>query len=73
MKPINWREQLITIYVYVCKHYQNNLWVYSERMSNYADLSFTDEEVMAIYLVEVIDRNRALKKIYNYADRHLWS
>ncbi|MDP2098388.1 MAG: IS982 family transposase [Methylobacter sp.] len=68
---MNWQEQLITIYLYICKHYQNNLWVYSQRMSNYADLSFTDEEVIAIYLFGVIDKNRELKKIYGYADRHL--
>ena len=40
-------------------------------MLNYIDLSFTDEEVMAIYLFGVNDRNRELKKIYIYADRHL--
>jgi len=68
---MNWQEQLITIYLYVCKHYQGNLWVYSQRMSNYADLSFTDEAVIAIYLFGVIDKNRELKKIYGYADRHL--
>ena len=57
--------------MYASKHYQNNLWVYSQRMSNYADLSFTEEEVIAIYLFGVIDKNRELKKIYGYADRHL--
>ena len=68
---MNWQEQLITIYLYVCKQHQDNLWVYSQRMSNYADLSFTDEEVIAISLFGVIDKNRELKKIYGYADRHL--
>lgn len=68
---MNWQEQLITIYLYVCKYYQATLWVYSQRMSNYADLSFTDEAVIAIYLFGVIDKNRELKKIYGYADRHL--
>jgi hypothetical protein len=46
---MNWQDQLITIYLYICKHYQETLWVYSQRMSNYADLSFSDEEVIAIY------------------------
>jgi hypothetical protein len=40
-------------------------------MNNYADLSFTDEEVIAIYLFGVIDKNREIKRIYEYADRHL--
>jgi hypothetical protein len=34
---MNWQERLITIYLYVCKQYQEKLWVYSQRMSNYAD------------------------------------
>jgi hypothetical protein len=68
---MNWQDQLITIYLYDCKHYQNHLWVYSQRMSNYADLRFSDEEVITLYLFGVIDKNRELKKIYGYADRHL--
>ena len=68
---MNWQDQLITIYLYVCKHYQNQLWVYSQRMSNYADLSFSDEEVITLYLFGVIDKAREIKKIYEYADRHL--
>ncbi len=68
---MNWQEQLITIYLYVCKHYQTDLWVYCQRMANHADLSFTDEEVITLYLFGIIDKNRELKQIYDYADRHL--
>ena len=42
-------------------------------MTNYADLSFSDEEVITLYLFGIIDKNRELKKIYDYADRHLRS
>ncbi len=68
---MNWQDQLITIYLYVCKHYQNHLWVYSQRTSNYSDLRFSGEEVITLYLFGVIDKNRELKTIYGYADRHL--
>jgi hypothetical protein len=68
---MNWQGRLITIYLYVCKHYQEKLWVYSQRMSNYADLSFSGEEVIAIYLFGVMDKRREIKGIYEYADRHL--
>lgn len=68
---MNWQEQLISIYLYVCKHYRDHLWVYCQRMSNYADLGFTDEEVITLYLFGVIDKNREIKKIHEYADRHL--
>lgn len=40
-------------------------------MSNYANLSFSDEEVIAIYLFGVMDKHREIKGIYDYADRHL--
>ena len=70
---MNWQEQLITIYLFVCKHYKKELWVYSQRMSNYADLSFTDEEVISLYIFGVIDKHREIKQIYKYADRHLRS
>ena len=59
---MNWQDQLITIYLYICKHYQNHLWVYSQRMSNYADLRFSDEEVIKRYFFGVIDKNKRTKK-----------
>ena len=68
---MNWQDHLITIYLYVCKHYQNGLWAYSQRMTNYADLSFSDEEVITLYLFGIIDKKRELKTLYEYADRHL--
>lgn len=68
---MDWQEQLITIYLYVCKHYRDGLWTYCQRMSNYADLSFADEEVITIYLFGIIDGKTEITKIYKYTDRHL--
>lgn len=68
---MDWQEQLITAYLYVCKHYDQNLWVYCQRMSNHADPSFSDEEVIALYLFGIMDKNQEIKQIYKYADRHL--
>jgi hypothetical protein len=68
---MNWQEQLITIYLYVCKHYQSDLWTCCQRFSNHADLSFTDEEVITIYLFGIIDKKKEIKTSYEYADRHL--
>jgi hypothetical protein len=68
---MNWQEQLITIYLYVCKHYQTSLWTCCQRFTNHADLSFSDEEVITLYLFGVIDKKREIKTIYEYADRHL--
>lgn len=68
---MDWQDQLVTLYLYVCKHYQQSLWTYCQRMSTFADLSFSDEEVITLYLFGVIDKMRTLKKIYTYAVRHL--
>lgn len=40
-------------------------------MSTYSDLSFSDEEVITLYLFGIIDKKRQLKQIYLDADRHL--
>ena len=68
---MDWQEQLITIYLYVCKHYREGLWTYCQRMSNYADLSFADEEIITIFLFGIIDGKTEITKIYEYTDRHL--
>ncbi len=41
-------------------------------MSNHADLSFTDEEVITIYMFGIIDKKVALKEIYVPA-KNYWS
>ena len=68
---MNWHGQLITLYLYVCKHYEQTLCAYSQRMSNHADLSFTDEEVITIYLFGVMTKRTNIKQIHTYTDRHL--
>ena len=64
---MNWQNQLIWIYLFICKHF-SNLEGYCMRHTNHANLSFTDEEVLAIYLFGVIDGRRSIKAIYEYAE-----
>lgn len=64
-------EQIIMIYLYVFKHYHNGLWTYCQRMSNHSDLSFSDEEVITIYIFGIIDGKTKNSDIYEYANRHL--
>ena len=40
-------------------------------MTNHADLSFSDEEVMTIFLHGVINKRRRIKEIYEDAERYL--
>jgi hypothetical protein len=40
-------------------------------MSNHADLSFSDEEAITLFLFGVMDKHREIRSIDKYADRHL--
>ncbi|SDW18263.1 hypothetical protein [Nitrosomonas communis] len=40
-------------------------------MSHYADLSFSDEEIITPFLFGVVDKHREIKGINAFADRHL--
>lgn len=68
---MDWQDQLISTYVSVCKAYQQNLCGNMVRLSNYVSLTFTDEEVMTIYLNGVISGHYKVKSIYEYTNRHL--
>lgn len=47
------------------------MWVYCPRFSPSVDLTFTDEEVICIYLWGIMDKRRELKSIYEDTRRHL--
>lgn len=68
---MDWQEKLISLYLFICNEYKTHLGSYCERMTNHADLSFSDEEVITIFINGVIDKRRELKEIYNDASRHL--
>lgn len=68
---MDWQEQLIALYLFVCDHYRWELHVYCERFTNHADLSFTDEEVITLYLFGVTQKRKQIKEIYTYANNHL--
>ncbi len=67
---MNWQEELIALYIFICKEFNNGLANYCERMSNYADLSFTDEEVATIFLFGIMSKHKALKDIYQHANAY---
>lgn len=68
---MDWQEQLIAVYMTVCKEYDTKLSSYIVRLSNYSPLYFTDEEVMSIYLFGVMNGYHKVKSIYDYVNRHL--
>lgn len=62
---------LLTLYAFICKHSREQLWVYCQRFSPLVDLTFTDEEVLCIYLWGVLEKRREVKDIYDHSRRHL--
>jgi Transposase DDE domain len=68
---MDWQKQLISLYLFVCKHYESKLSGYCERMTNYADLSFSDEEVITIYLHSIMEGYHSIQSMHRYVQRHL--
>src|SRR5271154_6577628 len=66
----NWLDRIIATYLWVCDAYKKKLWVYCQRFTNYADVSFSDEEVMTIYLVGTMEGKRTKKQIYEHAKQY---
>ena len=69
---MDWQDQLISVYLFVCKEYQQELCGYMARLSNHSDLSFCDEEVITIYLFGNMSGYSQVKDIYTYIVRHLY-
>ena len=51
---MDWQENLISLYLFVCKEYQHNLHKHVGRISNHSDLTFSDEEVITIYMFGIM-------------------
>jgi len=72
---MDWLDRIISLYVFICDAYKNELYAYCERFSNYSNLSFSDEEILVIYMCGVMDGKRTKKQIFNHASdywRHLF-
>jgi hypothetical protein len=68
---MDWHAQLITLYLVVCKHWQEVGWAQAQRHAPYANLDFTDEEVVTIYLFAVaLEQKRQIKDIHTHARRY---
>jgi hypothetical protein len=67
---MDWQDEIITLFVQICDDYKNGLWTYCQRFTNYANLSFTDEEVMTIYIYGTMEGRTTKKQIYNQAKKY---
>lgn len=68
---MGWEEYLITLYLRICKEYKENLCFSCERFTNGGCKSFTDEEVMVVYLIGVLRGFKSIKALHCYAKDHL--
>lgn len=68
---MDWQLQLITRYLAVCKHGQEGGWAQVQRHAPFADLRFTDEEVVTLYRFAVaMEKKRHIKDIHEHAQRY---
>lgn len=68
---MSWEEQLITLYLRLCKEYQLNLWSECERFTNGGCKAFTDEEAMLIYIWGTLKGLKSICSIHRYFSEHL--
>jgi hypothetical protein len=68
---VDWEVELISLYLFVCKHYDAGFSNYCVRMARFADLKFSDEEAITLYLYGIIEGYRTIESIHRYAKKHL--
>ncbi len=68
---MDWSLRLISLYVYICNHYNKHLGYFSPRQSNNWNPNFTDAEVICIFLFGVIEKRREVSEIYKFTHDHL--
>lgn len=67
---MDWQDGIITLFVQICDSYKNGLWAYCQRFTNYANLTFKDEEVMTIYMYGIMEGLTTKKQIYSHAKNY---
>jgi hypothetical protein len=71
---MDWKDLLISLYFRVCEAFDHGLMNHTQRYSNNAEYiasCFTDQEAITIYLFGLLEKQREVKGIYQYAFNHL--
>ncbi|MCS3700180.1 hypothetical protein GGQ20_001489 [Salinibacter ruber] len=58
------------IYLFICQRYRGRLAAVAQRQSNNADPTFTDEEVLTIYVFGLIKKRKTISEIHEYVGEH---
>ena len=69
---MDWKENLIALFLYISQTYHQDLCSYCQRMSNNkTQLRFSDEEVITVYLFGIVKGHSKVKEIYDYTKDYL--
>jgi hypothetical protein len=58
------------IYLFICQRYRGRLAAAAQRQSNNAAPTFTDEEVLTVYVFGLIKKRTTISEIHQYAQEH---
>ena len=61
---------LIRIYLLICQRYRGRRAAVAQRQSNNAAPTFTDEEVLTMYVFGLIKKRTTISEIHEYAEEH---
>lgn len=64
---MDWLSNIISLYLQISEYYESTLQYFCERFSNNSNPVFTDQEVITIYLMGIIEGRRKIKDIYHHA------
>ena len=65
--------KIIGLYLKICRLYNSVLQFYCERFSNNKSVIFTDEEILTIYIMGIIEGLRTIKDIYRHAQSYWYN
>jgi len=66
---MDYQLTLVEIYLFICKR-SGRIEALTQRQSNNSRPTFTDEEVLAIYLFGLAQKRRSIREIYDYIADH---
>jgi hypothetical protein len=61
---------LVRIYLFICQRYRGRLAAVVQRQSNNSAPTFTDEEVLTVYVFGLIKKRTTVSEIHQYAQDH---
>lgn len=64
---MDWLNKIISLYLEISEYYESTLQYFCQRFSNNNMPAFTDQEVITIYLMGIIEGLRKIKDIYQHA------